>query len=76
MFGDSKNTILAIVLSALVLICWQYFIGGPQLEKQKQEAAQQQQAQQTAQRMALEEHLAKAVKQGGGPIGAVGVGHG
>jgi YidC/Oxa1 family membrane protein insertase len=48
MFGDSKNTILAIVLSAIVLIGWQYFIGGPQLEKQKQEAAQQQQAQQTA----------------------------
>jgi YidC/Oxa1 family membrane protein insertase len=47
MLGDSKNTILAIVLSALVLIGWQYFIGGPQLEKQKQEAAQQQQAQQT-----------------------------
>ena len=47
MFGDSKNTILAIVLSALVLIGWQYFIGGPQLEKQRQEAAQQQQAQQT-----------------------------
>ena len=47
MFGDSKNTILAIVLSALVLIGWQYFIGGPQLEKQRQEGAQQQQAQQT-----------------------------
>jgi YidC/Oxa1 family membrane protein insertase len=46
--ADSKNTILAIVLSALVLIGWQYFIGGPQLEKQKQEAAQQQQAQQSA----------------------------
>jgi YidC/Oxa1 family membrane protein insertase len=47
MLGDSKNTILAIVLSAIVLIGWQYFIGGPQLEKQRQEAAQQQQAQQT-----------------------------
>jgi YidC/Oxa1 family membrane protein insertase len=46
--NDSKNTILAIVLSALVLITWQYFVGGPQLEKQKQEAAQQQQAQQAA----------------------------
>ena len=45
--ADSKNTILAIVLSALVLITWQYFVGNPQLEKQKQEAAQQQQAQQT-----------------------------
>jgi len=47
---DQKNTILAIVLSALVLIAWQYFVGVPQMEKQKQEAqlkAQQQQTQQT-----------------------------
>src|SRR4051812_27137186 len=45
---DQKNTILAIVLSALVLIAWQYFVGLPQMEKQKQEAqikAQQQQQQ-------------------------------
>src|SRR4051794_6199246 len=47
---DQKNTILAIVLSALVLIAWQYFVGLPQMEKQKQEAqlkAQQQQQIQT-----------------------------
>src|SRR6476646_3919955 len=46
---DQKNTILAIVLSAIVLIAWQYFVGLPQMEKQKQEAqlkAQQQQQQQ------------------------------
>jgi YidC/Oxa1 family membrane protein insertase len=42
--NDQKNTLLAIVLSALVLIGWQIFFGMPQLEKQKQ--AQQQQAQQ------------------------------
>jgi YidC/Oxa1 family membrane protein insertase len=45
---DQKNTILAIVLSAIVLIAWQYFVGLPQMEKQKQEAqlkAQQQQQQ-------------------------------
>ena len=44
--NDQKNTILAIVLSAIVLIAWQYFVGMPQMEKQKQEAqikAQQQQ---------------------------------
>src|SRR5882757_3768328 len=49
---DQKNTILAIVLSALVLIAWQYFVGLPQMEKQKQEAqlkAQQQQVQTPAQ---------------------------
>src|SRR5438874_2116136 len=44
--NDQKNTILAIVLSALVLIGWQIFFGLPQVEKQKQ-AAQQQQQQQT-----------------------------
>jgi len=44
---DSKNTILAIVLSALVLIGWQYFFAMPQ-EKAKQE---QLQAQQQAQKL-------------------------
>ncbi len=44
--GDHKNTVLAIVLSALVLIGWQYFVGMPQLEKQKREQIAQQQAQQ------------------------------
>ncbi|HYI26851.1 MAG TPA: membrane protein insertase YidC, partial [Bradyrhizobium sp.] len=43
---DQKNTILAIVLSALVLIAWQYFVGMPQMEKQKQEAVLKQQQQQ------------------------------
>jgi YidC/Oxa1 family membrane protein insertase len=43
---DNKNTILAIVLSALVLIGWQYFFAMPQ-EKARQEQLQaQQQAQQ------------------------------
>ncbi|MCK9915744.1 membrane protein insertase YidC [Microbacteriaceae bacterium K1510] len=41
---DNKNTILAIVLSALVLIGWQYFVGMPQ-EKARQEQLQQQQKQ-------------------------------
>ncbi|HEV7982661.1 MAG TPA: membrane protein insertase YidC, partial [Xanthobacteraceae bacterium] len=45
--NDQKNTILAIVLSAIVLIGWQYFIGMPQMERQRQEALlRQQQAQQ------------------------------
>ncbi len=43
--NDQKNTILAIVLSALVLIVWQYFFGLPQIEKQKQQVQQQQQQQ-------------------------------
>lgn len=44
---DQKNTILAIVLSGIVLLAWQFFIGGPQMEKQKQEALLKQQQQQT-----------------------------
>jgi len=43
--GDHKNTILAIVLSLLVVIGWQYFIGYPQMERQKQDAALKQQEQ-------------------------------
>src|SRR6476619_281604 len=46
---NQKNTILAIALSALVLIAWQYFIGLPQMEKQKQEALLKQQQQQQQQ---------------------------
>jgi YidC/Oxa1 family membrane protein insertase len=44
--NDQKNMILAVVLSAMVLLAWQYFIGMPQVEKQKQIAQQQQQTQQ------------------------------
>ena len=44
---DSKNTILAIVLSALVLIAWQFFFAMPQ-EKAKQEKLQAEQAEQLA----------------------------
>ena len=45
---DNKNTILAIVLSAIVLIVWQYFYAVPNAEKQKaaQQQTQLQQAQQ------------------------------
>ena len=39
---DQKNTLLAIILSAIVLIGWQIFFGMPQVEKQKQQAQQQQ----------------------------------
>ena len=41
---DNKNTIIAIVLSALVLIGWQYFVGTPQ-QKAREEQAQLQQKQ-------------------------------
>jgi YidC/Oxa1 family membrane protein insertase len=44
---DQKNTIVAILLSVIILIAWQYFYSTPQAQKQKaaQEAQQQQQAQ-------------------------------
>jgi YidC/Oxa1 family membrane protein insertase len=41
--NDQKNTMLAIALSALVLIAWQYFVGMPQANKQKQIAQEQSQ---------------------------------
>ena len=39
---DNRNTILAVILSGLVLIGWQYFFNLPQMEKQR--AAQQAQS--------------------------------
>jgi YidC/Oxa1 family membrane protein insertase len=36
--SEHKNTILAVVLSLLVILGWQYFIGYPQMEHQRQEA--------------------------------------
>ena len=44
---DNKNTILAIVLSALVLLGWQYFFAVPQ-DKARQEQLQTQQQKQSA----------------------------
>jgi YidC/Oxa1 family membrane protein insertase len=38
---NQKNTILAVVLSGLVLLAWQYFIATPQMEKQRQIAMEQ-----------------------------------
>ncbi len=41
--NDHKNTILAVVLSGIVLVAWQYFVGLPQMEKQRQEQQLRQQ---------------------------------
>ncbi len=50
MINDQKNMLLAIGLSVLVIIGWQYFVGMPQLDKQRQEQQlKQQQAQQQTQ---------------------------
>lgn len=40
---DNRNTIIAVILSGLVLLAWQYFYNMPQMEKQR--AAQQAQIQ-------------------------------
>ena len=37
---DNRNTILAVILSGLVLIAWQYFFNMPQMEKQRAQQAQ------------------------------------
>jgi YidC/Oxa1 family membrane protein insertase len=42
---EHKNTILAIVLSLLVVVGWQYFIGYPQMQRQQEEAKLKQQEQ-------------------------------
>ncbi|WP_349359398.1 membrane protein insertase YidC [Stappia sp.] len=39
--ADNRNTILAIVLSLIVLLGWQYFYAQPQIERQRQQAEQQ-----------------------------------
>jgi YidC/Oxa1 family membrane protein insertase len=38
---DNRNTILAVVLSGLVLIAWQYFYNVPQMEKQRAQSQMQ-----------------------------------
>jgi YidC/Oxa1 family membrane protein insertase len=40
---DNRNTILAIVLSGLVLLGWQYFFNIPQMEKQRAQSQMQSQ---------------------------------
>src|SRR5215831_9996282 len=42
---EHKNTILAIVLSLIVVVGWQFFVGYPQMEKQRREAQLKQQEQ-------------------------------
>ncbi|MDA0781140.1 MAG: membrane protein insertase YidC [Rickettsiales bacterium] len=39
---DTKNLIFAIVLSLIVLFCWQYFYAGPKIEQARKYAQEQQ----------------------------------
>ena len=61
--NDNKNTILAIVLSAIVLISWQYFFAMPQ-----EKAREQQQAQQQAQRAPQPNTNAQPAPAPGAPV--------
>ena len=65
--NDSKNTILAIALSALVLLAWQFFFGIPQ-----ERARQEQQAQQQAQQQQPQKQNVPAPAQPGQPAQAPG----
>jgi type II secretory pathway pseudopilin PulG len=47
--NDQKNMLLAIVLSAIVLIGWQVFFGIPQMQQQQQQKQQKQKQQQQQQ---------------------------
>ncbi len=42
---EHRNTILAVVLSLIVVVGWQYFVGYPQMEKQRHDALLKQQEQ-------------------------------
>jgi len=48
LISENRNTILAIVLSLIVLLGWQYFVAAPQLERQQAELQAQQEAAQKA----------------------------
>jgi YidC/Oxa1 family membrane protein insertase len=63
---DNKNTILAIVLSALVLLGWQYFFAGPQ-EKARQEQLQAQQQKQNVPTPTQPGQMAQPPAQSGSP---------
>jgi len=57
--GDHKNTIIAIVLSLIVVVGWQYFVGYPQMEKQRQQAELKQQEQSQTQPGATQPNAAQ-----------------
>jgi YidC/Oxa1 family membrane protein insertase len=71
--GQHKNTILAVVLSLLVVVGWQYFIGYPQMERQRQQAELKQQEQSQTQPGATQPNTAQPGVQPGTPGGSVPV---
>src|SRR5487761_351196 len=57
--GEYKNTILAIVLSLIVVVGWQYFIGYPQMQRQQQQAQLKKQEETQAQPGAAQPNAAQ-----------------
>ena len=57
--GEYKNTILAIVLSLVVVIGWQYFIGYPQMQRQQEQAQLKKQEQAQVQPGAAQPNVAQ-----------------
>jgi len=57
--GEYKNTILAIVLSLIVVVGWQYFIGYPQMQRQQEQAQLKKQEQTQAQPGAAQPNAAQ-----------------
>src|SRR6202050_200374 len=69
--GDHKNTIIAIVLSLIVVVGWQYFVGYPQMEKQREQALLKQQEQGQTQPGATQPNAAQpGATPGSGTLGA------
>jgi YidC/Oxa1 family membrane protein insertase len=64
---EHKNTILAIVLSLIVVVGWNFFIAKPQMERQQREAQLKQQEQTQLQKPQAQSGTAPLVPQAGTP---------
>ena len=73
--GDHKNTIIAIVLSLIVVVGWQYFVGYPQMEKQREQALLKQQEQAQTQPGATQPNPAQPGTTPGAGTAAAGARH-
>ena len=62
--SENRNTIIAIVLSALVLIAWQYFYNIPQMEKDRAAHQAQSELQQVSDRGGAEFPHARSTRGG------------
>jgi YidC/Oxa1 family membrane protein insertase len=63
---DNRNMILAVILSGVVLLAWQYFYNVPQMERQRAQQAQQAELQKSAPKPAESTSPASAPPQPGG----------